>query len=86
MNKAKYARILSVTKDYESAKTALIAQSKLSLQRMRPETIEILKSGHRRRGIPEEELDSAISGVDMELYKLQKAAEELGLVERFPES
>ena len=81
-----YSRILSITKDYESAKTALIAQSRLSLQRMKPQTIEILKSGFSRRGIPEEELDCAISGVDLEIYKLHKAAEELGLVECFPES
>jgi len=78
-----YSRVLSVTKDYESAKTALIAQSKLSLQRMKPKTIEILKSGFSKRGIPEEELESAISGVDLEIYKLHKAAEELGLIEHF---
>jgi hypothetical protein len=78
-----YSRILSITKDYESAKTALIAQSRLSLQRMKPRTIEILKSGFSRKGIPEEELESAISGVDLEIYKLHKAAEELGLVERY---
>ncbi len=82
-SESKYSRILSVTNDYESAKTALIAQSRLTLQRMKPRTIEILKSGFSRRGIPEEELDSAISGVDLEIYKLHKAAEELGLVEHF---
>jgi|GEM_PF-3317038 len=79
-SESEYSRILSVTKDYESAKTALIAQSKLSLQRMKPKTIEILKSGHSKLGIPEEELESAISGVDLEVYKLHKAAEEIGLI------
>ncbi len=78
-SKSKYARILSVTKDYESAKTALMTESELAHRRMQMRTTETLINNYRNLGVCEEKAAISTLGITKEINKLRQAAEELGL-------
>jgi hypothetical protein len=78
-SKSEYARILSVTKDYESAKTALMSEFELSSHRMQFRFTPFSISNHRNMNICEEETAISVLGIEKEIKKLRQAAKELGL-------
>ncbi len=78
-SKSEYARILSVTRDYESAKTALMSEFELSSHRMQFKFTPFSVANYRNMDVREESLKIWELGIDQEIYKLRQAAEELGL-------